>query len=287
MMRAAADSFPGILGYWVHDLNPVLVEFTETLAIRYYGLAYVLGFVVAWGVFVLAERRGRSPLQSGELENLISYLFFGVVIGGRLGYVLLYQTDSLWKDPLYILRVWEGGMASHGGFLGVIVAVLLFARRYRHNVFQIADLMAIAAPPGLFLGRCANFINGELWGKVTDVSWAVIFPAAQTYPHFNPSAFTVYSEELDRIVNPRHPSQLYAAALEGLLLGLYLHARFWGTDRFRRVPGQIAGEFFVVYGLLRIVGEVFREPDSLFTILGGIVLIAVARHFAARNRLAT
>lgn len=290
MLSSASASLPSFFAYWVHDLSPVLVQISEQLAIRYYGLAYILGFVFAYGFFIFTARRGRSPLLPNELENLVSYLFFGVVLGGRLGYVLLYQTDSLWRDPLYIFRVWEGGMASHGGFIGVVLAVLLFARRHRHSAFALGDMIVVAAPPGLMLGRLANFINGELWGKVTDVPWAVIFPAAQGPAHFDASAFSVYAEQLGRYVNPRHPSQLYEAALEGLLLAVYMQVRFWGKGSRERPAGQLVGEFLVVYGLLRVFGELFREPDaslilgvsrgifySGITIVAGFVLILKLR----------
>lgn len=262
MLSAASACFPSFLAYLVHDLSPVLVEFTDRLAIRYYGLAYILGFVIAYGFFVWAQRRGRSPLRANDLENLVSYLFFGVVLGGRIGYVLLYQTESLWRDPLYIFRVWEGGMASHGGFVGVVLAVIVFARRHGYSAFALGDMIVAAAPPGLFLGRVANFINGELWGRVTDVPWAVIFPEAQRPGIYDPAAFSVYSEQLERFVNPRHPSQLYEAALEGLALGIYMQLRFWGRGAAHRPAGQLVGEFLVVYGLVRVLGEVFREPDA-------------------------
>ncbi len=286
---------PQLLAYWVHDLDPVILSFGENIAIRYYGLAYVLGFVLAFATLVWAARRGRSPLQPGELETLFTYLFLGVIVGGRIGYVLLYAPQQFFGDPLYLFRVWEGGMASHGGFAGVVVATLIFSQRHRHSPFVLGDLIALATPPGILLGRVANFINGELWGKVTDVSWAVIFPLAQSYPYFRADAFMVYSDALDRYVNPRHPSQLYAALLEGLVAGLYIHGRFWLSKTARKVPGQLAGEFFIAYALLRILSEVFREPDaslilgvsrgtaySGLTLLAGIGLVVIARHFSRR-----
>lgn len=282
---------PSLLAYWIHDLDPVIVQFTDQLAIRYYGLAYLAGFACAFGFMVWAGRKGRSPLSGEELEVLVSYLFFGVILGGRLGYMLLYDTQTLWRDPLEFFRVWDGGMASHGGFIGVFLAAWLYARRHRKSLFALGDLICVAAPPGLFFGRLANFINGELWGKVTDAPWAVVFPEAQVPPYFDPNQFTWYSAALDRYVNPRHPSQLYEALLEGLLLGVYLQWRFW-SSRGKAPAGQLAGEFFLFYGIVRVIGELFREPDygihpllglsrgtfySVVTILGGIAIIVAAR----------
>jgi phosphatidylglycerol:prolipoprotein diacylglycerol transferase len=200
-------------------------------------------------------------------------IVFGVLLGGRLGYFLLYQIDLLSVDPFAFFRVWEGGMASHGGFIGVLIALWWWSRRRQVPLLHVSDLIVTTAPAGLFFGRLANFINGELVGRITSVSWAVIFP----------------HNEIDRgLVRafPRHPSQLYQAALEGLLLLAYMQWRFWRSDAARTQPGRLSGEFLIAYAIVRSIGEQFREPDasllfgltrgtfySLFLIGGGLYLI--------------
>jgi len=235
--------------YWVHDLDPFLVKFTETFGIRYYGLSYMLGFLAGFLLLHLASRRGRSPLGVAQNADFLFALVIGVLAGGRLGYFLLYETGSVARDPLMLLRVWEGGMASHGGFIGVLLAMIWFARSRKVGFWQLADLTCMITPPGLFFGRIANFINGELWGRVTEVRWAVIFPDS------DPGA------PLERI-QPRHPSQLYEAGLEGAVLFAFVALRFWRGRTREVAPGRIAGEFLVVYAALRIFGELFREPDA-------------------------
>ncbi|MGA1204610.1 MAG: prolipoprotein diacylglyceryl transferase [Opitutales bacterium] len=238
------------LAYWVHDLDPVIFQFTERIAIRWYGLAYVSGFLVAFGLLNLYWMKGRSALAPQMQESFAMAMIFGVVIGGRLGYFLLYEGALFMQDPLVLFRVWEGGMASHGGFAGVAVAGLWVARKYRLHRLHLGDLLATVTAPGLLLGRLANFINGELWGKVSDVPWAVIFPKSA------PLGMTV------ELIAPRHPSQLYQAGLEGLVLAVWLQWRFWGTSVAREKPGHLMGEFLVGYSLARWIGEFFREPDA-------------------------
>ncbi len=259
------------LAYWVHTPHPFLIQFTESFGIRYYGLAYLLGFVAAGWLLNVYHRAGRSKLDMSAILDLMTYLVGGVVVGGRLGYFILYQPDSLLHDPLVIFRVWEGGMASHGGMLGVVIALGLFARSHPVTFFEVADLVVTVAPIGLFFGRIANFINGELWGKPAMVPWAMIF------------------EKTGGGEFPRHPSQLYEALLEGLLLFAFLQWRFWKSECAQKQPGRIAGEYLIAYALVRTFGELFREPDaalilglsrgtfySLFMIAGGLVLIARA-----------
>ena len=265
------------LAYWVHDLSPFLIQFTDTFGIRYYGLAYLMGFVGgAWLLHTYA-RANRSQLQSAHISDLIIALVIGVMVGGRVGSFLLYEGwRHLGSDPLAIFRVWEGGMASHGGFVGVACAMAWFSRSRKLPFLHLSDLIVSVAPLGLLFGRIANFINGELWGKVTDVPWAVIFPASE--PEGTPIA----------LIAPRHPSQLYEAALEGALLLAFMQWRFWRTDVVTRRPGRLAGEFLIAYALVRMVGELFREPDfgiapilglsrgtfySVFLILIGLVLV--------------
>ena len=264
------------LAYWVHDLNPFLIRFTGNFGIRWYGLAYLAGFLAAGWLLRLYHRAGRSPLDVNGIFDLMTALIVGVIVGGRLGYFLLYQPDSLLHDPLILVRVWEGGMASHGGFVGVIVALWWFTRKRELSMLQAGDLIVTVAPLGLFFGRVANFINGELWGTPTQVPWAVIFPAS---PH---------------PLMPRHPSQLYEAGLEGLLLFAFMQWRFWKTDAAKAQPGRLAGEFLIAYALVRAFGELFREPDaglilglsrgtfySIFLIAGGAGLILFSPRKAA------
>jgi len=269
-------------GYWVHDLDPFLIRFPDTFpleGIRYYGMAYALAFLCAWGLLVLYRRKGRSPLSPGMESDLLTWLILGVLIGGRLGYVLFYRPLEFLRDPLLVFQVWDGGMASHGGFLGVTIAVILYARRRDLPLWSLGDLMVTLGPPGLLLGRLANFINGELWGTVTKVPWAVIFPADR--PQWDPES-GVFA------VLPRHPSQLYQAFLEGGVLLAYTQWRFW--KRPSLPPGQLVGEFFSLYALIRIGVEFFREPDasliaglsrgqfySLFLLLAGLGIIAWTR----------
>ncbi|MCX6950947.1 MAG: prolipoprotein diacylglyceryl transferase [Verrucomicrobia bacterium] len=238
------------LAYWVNHLDPFLIKFSENFGIRYYGLAYVLGFVAAVWLLHLYHRAGRSPFGGNAIGDLITYIVFGVMLGGRLGYFFLYQSDVIFHDPLALFRVWEGGMASHGGFLGVVVALWLFARKHQVPFFHVSDLIVTTAPAGLFVGRIANFINGELYGKSASVAWAVIFP--HSAPPGTP----------EHLIVPRHPSQLYEAALEGLLLFVFMQWRFWRSDVTRTQPGRLGGEFLLAYALVRMVCEVFREPDA-------------------------
>jgi phosphatidylglycerol---prolipoprotein diacylglyceryl transferase len=187
--------------HWVHDLSPFLWQFSESFGLRYYGLAYLAGFAGAWALLLLYGRRGRSALKAEQVGDLMTYLVLGVLVGGRLGYFFLYEPGLLLRDPLVLLRVWDGGMASHGGFVGVLVALVLFARRVGVSWRHVGDVVASVTPLGIFFGRVANFINGELWGRPSQLPWAVIFP--QSAAPGTPLAEIV----------PRHPSQLYAAAL--------------------------------------------------------------------------
>ena len=263
--------------FWVHNLDPFLVRFGENSGIRYYGVAYLLGFASAAALLLLYHRRGRSALNLNGITDLITVIVFGVLLGGRVGYFLLYQPATLLADPAAFFRVWEGGMASHGGFVGVLVALWWWSRRRGLPLLPVADLIVTVAPAGLLFGRIANFINGELVGRATQVPWAVIFP----------------HNEFDRNLGsafPRHPSQLYQAALEGLFLLAYLQWRFWRSNTVRTQPGALSGEFLIGYAVVRVIGEQFREPDaplllgltrgtfySLFLIVAGAALIRRAR----------
>ncbi|MDF3057420.1 MAG: prolipoprotein diacylglyceryl transferase [Rariglobus sp.] len=265
------------LAYWVHDLSPFVIQFTDTFGIRYYGLAYLLGFVGGGLLLHAYARSGRSKLPSAQISDFIIALVIGVMVGGRLGSFFLYDGwRALGEDPLALFKVWKGGMASHGGFVGVALAMAWFAGGHRMPFLHLSDLIVSVAPLGLMLGRIANFINGELWGKISSVSWAVIFP--DSAPEGTPLA----------LIPPRHPSQLYEAALEGALLLAVMQWRFWRTDVVNRRPGRLSGEFLIAYAIVRVIGEIFREPDtgldpifglsrgtfySLFLIAVGFVLI--------------
>ena len=227
------------------QMDPVLIQIGP-LAIRWYALAYIIGILAAWRYAGSMVSRpalwgGRAPtVDKTGLEDLVLWITLGIIIGGRLGHVLFYTPGLVLSDPLEILRVWNGGMSFHGGCVGVLVAVALFVRRRGLDLFSLGDLVCAVVPIGLFLGRIANFINGELWGRPTDLPWAMVFPAAGP--------------------EPRHPSQLYEAALEGVVLFLVLR---WATHRAGLLsrPGVTAGLFFAGYGLARILVETVREPD--------------------------
>ena len=266
--------------YWLHDLSPYLIRFGENFGVRYYGLAYVLGFLAGYLLLVHYHKKGRSPLNADQVSNAFIAIILGVMVGGRVGHFIFYDFGSFLENPLNLFKVWQGGMASHGGFIGVAIAILWIARREKIAALRFADILVTAVPPGIFFGRIANFINGELWGKVTDVAWAVRFP--DSMPGVPPSA-----------IPPRHPSQLYEAALEGLVLFAYIQLRFW-KSRATLKPGQLTGEFLVGYAIARIVSEMFREPDaalilglsrgtfySLFVALAGVGFIVYAN---VRNR---
>lgn len=221
--------------------DPVAVAIGP-LVIRWYALAYIAGFVLGWRYAVSLTRTMPGRPDEEDLSDFLFWAGIGVILGGRLGFVLFYNLPHYLENPVDILKVWTGGMSFHGGFLGVVVAILAFSWRNRFSPFALGDLAACAAPIGLFLGRIANFINGELWGRPADAPWAVIFP--------DPRAGGL----------PRHPSQLYEAALEGLLLFLVL----WWLARqpaIRERTGTLSGVFLIGYGLARIVAEFFREPD--------------------------
>ncbi|HEX2852762.1 MAG TPA: prolipoprotein diacylglyceryl transferase [Opitutaceae bacterium] len=262
--------FPLFLAHRVHDFSPFLGPHWGNIGIRYYGLAYLLGFLVSAWLLKLYARAERSEIPASKISDLMVFVVLGVFLGGRLGYFLLYQAPNFRADPFAVLRVWEGGMASHGGMLGVAVALWWYSRSEKIPLLHLSDLIVSTAPAGLFFGRVANFINGELWGKHSQVSWAFIFENTHGGPL------------------PRHPSQLYEAALEGLILFAFMQWRVWGTDVVRQKPGRLTGEFFIAYAALRAVGEIFREPDaglslffglsrgtfySIFLVIAGLLLV--------------
>lgn len=243
---------PLLAWIWNHDLDPFLGPHWGNFGIRYYGLAYVLGFVAAGWLLVRYARAQRSQLPAEKVTDFMMAIILGVMIGGRLGSFLLYHPADLFNPPWAIFQIWQGGMASHGAFIGVAVAIAWFARANRISFVHLGDLVCTAAPAGIFFGRVANFINGELWGKPTDGTWGVIFA--------NTGGGAM----------PRHPSQLYEAALEGLVLLAFMQWRFWRSEAVRARPGRLAGEFLLGYALVRIICEIFREPDRDVALIFGL-----------------
>lgn len=235
-------------------------------ALRWYALAYIVGLVGGWWLIVQAVKRpalwpdDTPPMRPDQVESLLTAVVLGVILGGRIGYVLFYQPGGYLSNPLSILRIWEGGMSFHGGLLGVTIAAWLFCRRTGVPPLQVADAMSMVIGLGLLLGRIANFINAELWGRPSDVPWAVIFPgrAAQTCP--GPEGLV---ERAWETLCARHPSQLYEAALEGLVMGAILLWLAWRKGWLKR-PGALTGMFFIIYGLSRFVVEFVRQPDAQF-----------------------
>ena len=242
------------------DISPEIYSFEIfglTLALRWYALAYIAGLLIGWRLILRLIATARlwpkgAPMQAEQVERLLTWVILGVIIGGRTGFVLFYQPGYYLANPGQILRVWEGGMSFHGGFLGVVVATLIFCRREAIPMLSAADLMAVATPPGLLLGRIANFINAELWGRPTALPWGVAFPseAAQSCPGVVG-------------ICARHPSQLYEAGLEGLVLGSLLLIIVWRRGWLAR-PGAVTGLFFAGYGAARFAVEFVRQPDAQF-----------------------
>ena len=241
------------------DISPEIFSITvagREFALRWYALAYLVGLLAGWRIMVALMRRpalwgDRAPMAPEQVEELLTWIVVGVVLGGRLGFVLFYEADYYLAHPAEIVRVWQGGMSFHGGFLGVVLAAWVFARRNAIPPLRLADALAVATPVGLGLGRLANFINAELWGRPTDLPWGVVFPgeAAQACATATMAC-------------ARHPSQLYEAALEGvlLLIALVWLVRRGGLGR----PGLALGVFLAGYGLARFVVEFFRQADARF-----------------------
>ncbi len=252
------------MAYYINfpDISPEIFSITlgpVTLALRWYALAYIGGFLLAWRwIRAMLERPSlwpdnKPPMTAKQLEDLMTWVILGVILGGRLGFVLFYEPAYFMRNPADILKVWQGGMSFHGGFIGVIVAGTLFARKYGLRVASIGDAFAVTVPVGLFLGRIANFINGELWGRPSHAPWAVLFPDTRA----------LQCPDGWQGLCTRHPSQLYEAALEGLLLGLVM---FWLAHRrgWLKKPGQMIGVFFIGYGAARSFVELFRQADAQF-----------------------
>ncbi len=256
-------------------IDPVLIQIGP-VAIRWYALAYVVGIVIGWRLALRIANRPGSAVRPIEIDDLVVWATLGIILGGRIGYVLFYNLPYYLDDPVRILEVWTGGMSFHGGLIGVSLALVLFARNRQIPLLPLADLVALVVPIGLLFGRLANFVNGELWGRPSDLPWAMVFPGDEEH-------------------QPRHPSQLYEAALEGLVLFLVMMV----LDRLgvRRRSGLATGCFLVGYALARATCEFFREPDGQLGFLAfgttmgqllcipmglaGLWLIATARRRAA------
>jgi phosphatidylglycerol---prolipoprotein diacylglyceryl transferase len=253
-------------------LDPIALDL-GFLQIRWYSLAYLAGILIGWWYLLKLLARPGAPMAKRHADDMVFYATLGIILGGRLGYVLFYRPEFYLDDPAQILRLWDGGMSFHGGVIGTSIGILYMARKNGLNWLRVHDYIACCVPFGLFFGRLANFVNGELWGRgPTDVPWAMVFPTG------GPVA--------------RHPSQLYEAGLEGIALFLILWFLFWKTDA-RYQPGKLVGTFLLGYGLARFTVEYFRQPDlglenlswglsmgqtlTVPMILGGAYLIATAK----------
>ena len=261
--------------YWLHRLSPFALQITESIGIRWYGVAYVLSFLCAGWLYRHLATRRLNPLRPDDVPDFIQWAaLFGVLIGGRLGYALFYGFHK--DDPFEIFRVWEGGMSSHGGILGLVLFTLYWSKKRGVSWTGIGDSLVVVAPVGLFLVRMANFINGELYGRVASVSWAMLFPGEIRERGELLAGSVLEGRDVDEIISlsrvddgvanilrkiltPRHPSQIYEALLEGVLLFTML----WIIRTRCRVPrGVLTGTFFVGYAILRIIGEQFRQPED-------------------------
>ena len=257
----------------IHNFDPVLVDF-GLFQIRWYSVAYISGIMLGWiyAIKILNKIKNNQnnfqSISTVEFESLVTYLIIGIIIGGRLGYVFFYNFQFFFFNPVEIVKIWKGGMSFHGGLFGVVIATILFSKIKKSSFFKLTDIICCVAPIGIFLGRIANFINGELFGKVTTVPWAVIFSAEENLG--------------------RHPSQIYEAILEGIILFIIINFLALNKKKIFQV-GYISGIFLILYSVLRIISEIFREPDihigyinnhlsmgsvlSLFTLTIGFLII--------------
>jgi phosphatidylglycerol---prolipoprotein diacylglyceryl transferase len=239
-------------------IDPVIFSLGP-VAIRWYGMAYLAAFTLAWLLGRWRIRRGKANFTLEELGDIVFYGALGAVLGGRIGYAFFYGLDNLLRDPLSLIRIWEGGMSFHGGLIGVLIAIWVYARKSGHNPFEIADLGATLGPLGLGLGRLGNFVNIELPGRPTDVAWGFIYPCVESVRRLNPACTGTWESFA------RHPSPLYQSFTEGIVL----FAIVWYYARRPRIPGEVMAVFLMGYGALRFVTENFREPDQHIGYLAG------------------
>ena len=301
------------LAYYLHDLDPFIFRVSENVGPRWYGMAYVLAFMSGYALMTWLSKRGYADIAKNQVSDFITWAaVFGVMVGGRLGYVLFYKPEML-RDPLSIVKIWEGGMSAHGGIIGLVLFTLYYSRRHGISWTNLGDNLCVVAPIGLFFGRCANFINGELYGRPANVSWAVLFPKEllerESVPQAeravaaaraidptltNPEAVIgalgvnpQIDSVLRAVLTPRHPSQIYEALLEGVLLFLIL---WFVRTRMRQPNGVLTGLFLGGYAIFRMIAEQFREPDaemigvftrgqfySIFLVILGFAFIVAAR----------
>jgi phosphatidylglycerol:prolipoprotein diacylglycerol transferase len=254
-IRTGGMTEHGVTHYFV-DLNPIAISLGP-VQVRWYGIMYVVGIAIAWWLANRRRATGRLPVSADQFSDLTFYIALGVILGGRIGYMVFYDTAELIHHPLSLFRVWEGGMSFHGGLLGVLLAVLWWTRRNKLNFFDVVDFIAPVVPIGLGLGRLGNFIGGELWGRHTDLPWGMIFPRAlESLGKPNEELYQMYlAGELDRAA--RHPSQLYEFCLEGVVL----FAVLWIYSRKPRPRYAVSGLFALLYGIFRFSVEFVREPD--------------------------
>lgn len=222
------------------NINPIAFNIGGVLEVSWYSLAYIFGIIIGYYLFLFLGKKSEQQISRKMLDDMIIYIILGIVIGGRLGFVLFYGFQYYASHPLEIFKTWEGGMSFHGGMLGLIIALYLFCKNHKIDFFPVTDLLCCVVTPGIMLGRVANFINAELYGRVTSVSWGVIFPNTDFIP--------------------RHPSQLYEAAGEGIILFVVMLSLFYFTN-LKTKHGALTGAFLVGYSLVRITVEHFREPD--------------------------
>ncbi len=228
------------MGFAYPDISPIIFEIGP-FALRWYSMAYLIGILAGWWLISLRAKKYALPLTKNNLEDIIFYLTLGIIIGGRVGYILFYGREHFLENPLEIFELWHGGMSFHGGIIGVITALWLVSRKIKYNFLGITDLVSPVVPIGIFLGRLANFANDELWGRATDVAWAVRFPRGGYIP--------------------RHPSQIYEALLEGLLMFIILNLDY--RYKYLRIrQGVVSALFLLLYAVFRTICERFREPDA-------------------------
>ena len=267
----------------VHNFDPVLIDL-GLFQIRWYSLAYILGIIIGWVYaikiikFTTNNQYNFTPIKKSQFDDLIIYLVLGIVLGGRLGYVIFYNLEYYSQNLVEIIKLWQGGMSFHGGLLGVIIATLIFCKKTKTNFFKFTDIISCVAPIGIFLGRLANFVNGELYGKISTVPWAIIFPDSGNVA--------------------RHPSQIYEAILEGMILFVLINFLALKKNLLFKT-GYISGVFLILYSILRILSENFREPDihlgyffnyfsmgvilSFITFVGGCFIIFLIRNNEQNN----